>query len=208
MPIFTPEVQGMNRPEEVTQLLVEAGNGSRQAMDQLLPLVYDELHALAGGLMRRERQDHTLQATALVHEAYLKLVDQTRVQWQDRTHFFAVAAQAIRRILVDHARSHRRIKRGGGGVKITLVDELAVVNTPVVDVIALDEALVKLADAHPEEARIVEIRFFAGLTTEETARLLKTTTRTVERKWRFARAWLFQALGTPGPRPPEQGRDV
>lgn len=195
----------MNRPEDVTQLLVDAGEGSREAMDRLLPLVYDELHALAGGLMRHERPNHTLQATALVHEAYLKLVDQTRVQWRNRTHFFAVAAQAIRRILVDHARGHRRAKRGGGDVNVTLQEDMAGAGTPVIDVIALDEALGKLAESHPEEARIVEIRFFAGLTTEEAAGVLNITTRTVERKWRFARAWLFEALGTAHSRPVESG---
>ncbi len=191
----------MDSSEDLTQLLVDAGEGSRDAMDRLLPLVYDELHRLAGGLMRRERPDHTLQATALVHEAYLKLVDQTRVQWRNRTHFFAVAAQAIRRILVDHARTHRRIKRGGGGVKVALDDKVAAFATPVVDVIALDEALTRLAESHPEEARIVEYRFFAGLTTGEAAELLDTTSRTVERRWRFARAWLFQALEA-APSPP------
>lgn len=195
----------MDRKEDLTQLLVDAGQGSREAMDRLLPLVYDELHRLAGGLMRRERPEHTLQATALVHEAYLKLVDQTRVQWRNRTHFFAVAALAIRRILVDHARTHRRQKRGGGGVKVALEDKLAAVGTPVVDIIALDEALARLADYRPEEARIVEYRFFAGLTTTEVAELLGTTTRTVERKWRYARAWLYQALETS--RPAESGDD-
>jgi RNA polymerase sigma factor (TIGR02999 family) len=163
-------------------------------MDQLLPLVYDGLRALAEELMQQERPGHTLQATALVHEAYLKLVDQKRAQWQDRAHFFAVAAQAIRRILVDHARSHDRAKRGGGRVQLTLNEELAATYDEVVDVVALDEALTKLADSHPQHARIVEMRFFAGLTIEETAAVLGMSARTVDRHWRFARAWLYRTL--------------
>jgi RNA polymerase sigma-70 factor (ECF subfamily) len=184
----------MAEPGDVTQLLVAARDGSRRAADQLLPHVYDELRALAERLMREERPDHTLQATALVHEVYVKLVDQSRVQWQDQAHFFAVAAQALRRILVDHARTHDRKKRGAGRASVLLQDELAASYQQQVDIIALDEALAGLAAKHSDHARIVEMRFFAGLTIDEVAAVLGVTTRTVERKWRFARAWLRQAL--------------
>jgi RNA polymerase sigma factor (TIGR02999 family) len=190
----------MGDPGDVTQLLVAARDGDHRAVDRLVPHVYDELRAVAERLMREERLDHTLQATALVHEAYLKLVDQTRVQWQDRAHFFAVAAQALRRILVDHARAHGRVKRGGGQTRVLLRDELLASYQPEVDVVALDEALARLAAKHPDHARIVEMRFFAGLTVDEVAALLEVTPRTVERKWRFARAWLKQALSDAGNR--------
>ena len=184
----------MDESEDLTQLLAAARDGDHRAADRLLPHVYDELKALAGALMREERSEHTLQATALVHEAYLKLVDQTRVQWRDRAHFFAVAAQAMRRVLVDHARTRRRAKRQGKRVKLVLQDELMASYDRQVDLIALDEALGQLASSQPEHARIVEMRFFAGLTVDEVAAVLDVTTRTVERKWRFARAWLRQAL--------------
>ena len=178
-------------------------------MDQLLPLVYDRLRALAQELMQQERPGHTLQATALVHEVYLKLVDQKRAQWQDRAHFFAVAAQAIRRILVDHARGHGRAKRGGGRAKITLNEELAVTYDGVVNVIALDEALAQLAESHPQHARITEMRFFAGLTIEESAAVLGMSTRTVDRHWRYARAWLYRTLSEDDRHmPPESEHDA
>ena len=179
---------------DITQLLIRARGGDRRATDRLLPLVYDRLRALAQELMQQERPGHTLQATALVHEAYLKLVDQQRAQWQDRAHFFAVAAQAIRRILVDHARGHGRAKRGGGRARLTLNEELAATYDEVVDVAALDEALTQLAQSHPQHARITEMRFFAGLTIEESAAVLGMSTRTVNRHWRYARAWLYKAL--------------
>ena len=198
----------MGETEDITKLLVAAREGNRQASDQLLPRVYDELRALAGSLMRQERPDHTLQATALVHEAYLKLVDQTRVQWHDRAHFFAVAAQALRRILVDHARTHDREKRGGGQARVPLQDELVAFYEQQVDLIALDEALVQLAARHPEHARVVEMRFFSGLTVDEIAGVLNVTSRTVANKWRFARAWLQQAIsGEAAPGPPSEGHD-
>ena len=184
----------MPGPTDVTQLLTKASAGDGRAADELLPLVYDELHAVAEGLMRRERPDHTLQPTALVHEAYLKLVDQTRVQWRDQVHFFAVAAQAIRRILVDHARGHERAKRGGGRTKLALSEELLASYAQVVDLIALDEALTQLAASDAQQARIVEMRFFAGLTIGETAAVLGVSTSTVEREWRCARARLYCAL--------------
>lgn len=184
----------MAQSVDVTQLLASASAGDRQALDQLLPLVYDELRALAGGMMLHERPDHTLQPTALVHEAYRKLVDQTRAQWQDRAHFFAVAAQVIRRILVDHARGHDRVKRGGGRSKLALDEGLVAAYENLVDLVALDEALEKLAVSQPQQARIVEMRFFSGLTIDETAAVLRISTATVERDWRYARAWLYRAL--------------
>ena len=179
---------------DITQLLMDARDGDSRAADRLLPLLYDRLRALAQELMQQERLGHTLQATALVHEAYLKLVDQKRAQWQNRAHFFAVAAQGIRRILVDHARGHGRAKRGGARAKLTLNEELAATYDEVVDVVALDEALAQLAESHPQHARITEMRFFAGLTIEEAAAVLGMSTRTVDRQWRYARAWLYKAL--------------
>jgi RNA polymerase sigma factor (TIGR02999 family) len=184
----------VDQTEDVTQLLTDASNGDRRAMDRLWPLVYDELRALAAAMMQAERPDHTLQPTALVHEAYQKLIDQSRVRWQDRAHFFAVAAQAIRRILVDHARAHRRAKRGGQRVKLALDEALAAMYESVVDLIALDEALARLAESHPQQARVVEMRFFAGLTIEETAALQGVSASTIERDWRYARATLYRAL--------------
>ncbi|UCF33008.1 MAG: sigma-70 family RNA polymerase sigma factor [Phycisphaerales bacterium] len=178
----------------MTQLLLQAGEGDQRATDLLLTLVYDELRRLAGGMMRCERPDHTLQGTALVHEAYLKLIDQTRAQWQNRAHFFAVAAQAIRRVLVDHARGHRRHKRGGERAKLVLDEGLAASYQQEIDLIALDEALLKLAERNQQQARIVEMRFFAGLTIEETASVVGVSPSTVEREWRYARAWLHRVL--------------
>jgi len=193
---------------DITQLLIDAREGDSTATNELLPLVYDRLRALAQEMMQQERSDHTLQATALVHEAYLKLVDQKRVQWQDRAHFFAVAAQAIRRILVDHARGHGRAKRGGGRAKLTLNEELAATYEEIIDVVALDDALARLAESHPQHARITEMRFFAGLTIEEAAAVLGTSTRTVDRHWRYARAWLFRALSADDRgSPPEMTHD-
>ena len=159
----------MGESGEVTRLLGEIGRGDKDAMNRLMPLVYDELHRLARAYFRRERGEHTLQPTALVHEAYLRLVDQRRVRWQNRSHFFGVAAQLMRRILVDHARRRRRVKRGGG-VPMVSLDEAAVVSRqPDVDLLALDEALNRLAEIDQRKARIVELRFFGGLEVEETA---------------------------------------
>jgi len=180
-------------PNEVTQLLVDWGKGDQGALDQLIPLVYDELRRLAGRYMRRESQGHTLQTSALVNEAYLRLVDQKNVQWQNRAHFFGVAAQLMRRILVDHARSRSRAKRGGGAQMVSLVEQAAT-SKEVAEVIALDDALKNLAEMDPRKSQIVEMKFFGGLTTEEVAEVLKVTSRTVEREWRKARAWLNRAL--------------
>ena len=180
-------------PREVSRLLVDWGNGDRAALDELMPLVYHELRRLAGRYMRRESQGHTLQTSALVNEAYLRLVDQKSVKWQNRAHFFGVAAQLMRRILVDHARSRLRAKRGGGAQMVSLVESGAT-SEEVADVIALDVALKDLAEMDPRKSQIVEMKFFGGLTTEEMAEVLKVTSRTVEREWRKARAWLNRAL--------------
>ncbi len=179
---------------EVTQLLAAVRVGQREAVDKLLVAVYEELHALAEQSMRDERPDHTLQPTALVHEAYLRLVEQRSVDWQDRAHFFAVAANALRRVLVDHARAHKRQKRGGGKPTIPLSDVTPLVPLPDLDLMALDEALKKLAEDEPREARIVEMRFFAGLTLEEIAVVLGVNEKTVRRHWNYAKAWLYREV--------------
>jgi RNA polymerase sigma factor (TIGR02999 family) len=178
---------------EVSRLLVDWGNGNQAALDELIPLVHDELRRLAGRYMRRENQGHTLQTSALVNEAYMRLVDQKSVHWQNRAHFFGVAAQLMRRILVDHARSRSRAKRGGGAQQVSLVDQAAV-SKEVAEVIALDDALTNLAEMDLRKSQIVEMKFFGGLTTEEVAEVLKVTPRTVEREWRKAKAWLNRAL--------------
>lgn len=178
-------------PHDVTQLLINWSNGNREALDNLLPLVYKELRQLADRYLRRERSDHTLQATALVHEAYLKLIDQRNVRWQNRAHFFGVAAQAMRRILVDHARSHQTAKRGSGGHKVSLDEGIDLSDERATDLIALDDALQQLAEIDPQKSRIVELRFFGGLSIEETAEVLGIGTATVIRQWRMAKAWLY-----------------
>jgi RNA polymerase sigma factor (TIGR02999 family) len=180
-------------PKEVTRLLVDWGNGDQAALDELIPLVYDELRRLAGRYMRRESQGHTLQTSALVNEAYLRLIDQRSVQWQNRAHFFGVAAQLMRRILVDHARSRSRAKRGGRAQMVSLAEQ-AVMSEEVAEVIALNAALNDLEEFDPRKSRIVEMKFFGGLTNEEVAEVLKVTSRTVEREWRKAKAWLNRAI--------------
>jgi RNA polymerase sigma factor (TIGR02999 family) len=179
--------------QEVTQLLAKLSSGDRTALDELLPLVYDELRRLADRYLRRERSDHTLQATALVNEAYLRLVDQN-VPWQNRAHFFGVAAEMMRRILVDHARSHQAQKRGSGGVKLSLDEAINMSDERAADLISLDEALNALAQFDPQKSRIVELRFFAGLSIEETAKVLGIGTATVIRQWRMAKAWLYHEV--------------
>ena len=183
-------------PDDVTQLLESWSSGDRQALEKLLPLVYDELHRLAQRYLRRERPDHTLQSTALVHEAYLKMVDQKNVRWQNRAHFFGVAAQSIRHILVDHARSHRAAKRGAGAAKLSLDEAIGVPETHEVDLLALDQALEGLAALDPQQGRIVELRFFGGLSIEETAEVLHISPATVKRDWVMAKAWLYQNLAS------------
>ena len=180
-------------PKDVTRLLVDWGNGDQAALDELIPLVYDELRRMAGRYMRRESKGHTLQTSALVNEAYLRLVDQKSVQWQNRAHFFGVAAHLMRRILVDHARSRSRAKRGGGAQMVSLAGQAAI-SKEVTEVIALDEALKNLAEMDPRKSQIVEMKFFGGLTTEEVSEVLKVTSRTVEREWRKAKAWLNRAI--------------
>jgi len=178
---------------DVTRLLVDWGNGSQEALDDLLPLVYEELHRLAGRYMRREGHDHTLQTSALINEAYLRLVDQKSIRWQNRAHFFGVAARLMRQILVDHARSRSRAKRGGGVRMVSLAGQ-SVIEKEIEELIALDNALKDLAEMDPRKSQIVEMKFFGGLTTEEVAAVLKVTTRTVEREWRKAKAWLNRAI--------------
>jgi RNA polymerase sigma factor (TIGR02999 family) len=180
-------------PKEVTQLLIEWSKGDQAALEQLIPLVYDELHRLARSYMRRERPGHTLQTSALMHEAYLRLVDQRHVQWQNRAHFFGVAAQLMRRILVDHARSRSRAKRGGKAQIVSLA-EPSMISAELSEVIAVDQALNGLAELDARKSRIVEMKFFGGLTNEEIAEVLSVTTRTVEREWRKAKAWLYRAI--------------
>ena len=179
--------------KDITGLLVDWGNGDQAALDELIPLVYDELRRLAARYMRRESQGHTLQTSALINEAYLRLVDQKKVQLQNRAQFFGFAAQLMRRILVDHARSRSRIKRGGGVQMVSLAEQ-AVISNDVAEVIALDDALKNLAEMDPRKAQIVEMKFFGGLTNEEVAEVLKVTSRTVEREWRKAKAWLHRAI--------------
>jgi len=180
-----------------TEALVAHSNGDPKAAEELLPLVYDRLRSLAARYMRSERRDHTLQPTALVHEAYLRLVDRTRVDWQGKTHFYAVAATQMRRVLAEHARARRAGKRGGGARKVTLEDLVGITAGGLVDVLALDEALEKLAQASPRQGRVVELRFLAGLSIEETAHVLDVSVGTVKGDWRVARAWLARELSMP-----------
>lgn len=187
-------------PEEVSQLLKEWSNGDQAALDRVVPIVYQELRRLAHHYMRRERPGHTLQTTALVNEAYMRLADYKKMRWQSRAHFFAVAAQVMRRILVEQARSKNFAKRGGGAEKISL-DETAVVSAGrSAEVIAVDDALTELESWDPRKARIVELRFFGGLSIEETAEVMKISPTTVQREWRSAKAWLYKAISEGGQR--------
>jgi RNA polymerase sigma factor (TIGR02999 family) len=181
-------------PGAVTQWLLDWGRHDKAGLDQMLPVVYEELHRLAVQYLGREGTGHTLQPTALVNEAFLKLVDQRAVKWQNRAHFFGIAAQAMRRILVDHARAHAAGKRGGGERRVSLDDAPAVTGTVDIDVLALDEALTRLAAIDPQQSRVVELRFFGGLTMEETAEVMQISPATVGREWRMAKAWLFAEL--------------
>jgi RNA polymerase sigma factor (TIGR02999 family) len=181
-------------PNEISQLLLHWSNGDKSAREKLLPLVYDELRRLARNYLRRERPNHTLQPTALVHEAYLQLIDQQHVSWQSRAQFFGLAATLMRNILVDHARRHNAAKRGGGALALSLSEADRFANAPDVEMIALDDALQSLAGNAPQPARIVELRYFGGLTIAETAEVLGISHATVERDWAFARAWLKKEL--------------
>lgn len=181
-------------PQDVTALLVRWRSGDRDALDALTPLVYDELRRLAKSYLRRERPDHTLDGTALVHEAYMRLVDQRSVEWRNRNHFFALAAELIRRILVDHARARIAAKRGGANVKLSLDEALAPADEKDLNILALDDALVALAKADPQQSRIVELRYFAGLTIEETADVMEISPATVKRDWTTAKAFLKREM--------------
>ena len=181
--------------QEVTQLLGDWSGGDEEALAKLLPLVQPELHRLAHHYMSRERAGHTLQTTAILNEAYLRLVDNySKPTWQNRTHFVAAAAQLMRRIMVDHARERRSLKRGGGAVKVTLDEAAFVSESRSEELLALDEALERLAVQDTRKSQIVELRYFGGLTVEETAGFLKLSQRTVEREWTMAKAWLYRAL--------------
>ncbi len=182
------------RENRITLLLGKLTEGNRGIVDALLPLVYDELRKLAQWQLRGERPDHTLSATALVHEAYLKLVDQDQVTWQNRAHFFAIAAQAMRRILINYAQSRMAQKRGGGEPVVTFNEELMQAEAKAEDLLALDEALNKLESLSPRQSQIVEYRFFGGLNHQEIAEVLKMSEPTVRREWRLARAWLSREL--------------
>lgn len=179
---------------EVTDLLRAWGQGDEQALGRLTPLVYHELHRIAARYMARERRDHTLQATALVNEAYLRLVDAKGVSWHDRAHFLAIAARTMRRILVDSARARRYQKRGGGAKPLSLEESLVVDCRPDADLVALDDALNTLAAMDPRRSRVVELRFFGGLTVEETSEVLSVSPETVMHDWKLAKAWLFREL--------------
>lgn len=180
--------------EQVTQVLLDWSQGECGALERLMPLIYDELRQIARGYLRRERADHTLQATGLVHEAYLRLVDQTTASWQNRAQFFGVAARVMRRVLVDHARRHRAGKRGGTWEKVEFDEALAADLPYSLDLVALDDALQHLAQVDPRQSQIVELRFFGGLTTEEAAEVLDVSPRTIKREWRRAKAWLYREI--------------
>jgi RNA polymerase sigma factor (TIGR02999 family) len=187
--------QSALKASKITQMLREWSDGNQEALDNLLPLVYDELHRQAARYLRKERPGHTLQTTALIHEAYLKLIDRRDVNWESRTHFFAVAAQAMRRILVDYAKAKHREKRGGDNIKLSLEEAMLVAaKEKGVDLIALDEALNKLNLLDEQQARVVELRYFSGLSLEETAEALRVSRATVARDWEAARAWLHREL--------------
>jgi RNA polymerase sigma-70 factor, ECF subfamily len=179
---------------EVTQLLQGLRAGDREAEGKLLDVVYGELHRIAARHMRHERIDHTLQSTALIHEAYVHLIDQPGKDWQNRAHFYGVAAQVMRRILVDHARTHRSAKRGGGQHKVSLDEALPLATEQCGDLLALDEALSRLGQFDPRQSRIVELRYFGGLSEAEIAQALGVSSRTVKRDWRVAKAWLYGEL--------------
>jgi RNA polymerase sigma factor (TIGR02999 family) len=178
-------------PSEVTRLLKAWGSGNTEALDQLIPIVYDELRAVAARYLKRERLDHTLQPTALVNEAYLRLIDQKQVEWQNRAHFVGLAAQMMRRILVDHAKSHHRAKRGGSARKVSLEEAMAISDERADDLVEIDEALTALAAFDERKSRVVELRFFGGMSVEETAEVLKISEVTVARDWKLAKAWLY-----------------
>lgn len=182
------------RKSDTTRILRELSGGKHEALNELIPIVYSELRRLARYYLRNERPDHTLQPTALAHEAFLRLIDQANVQWQDRAHFMGISAHLMREILINHAIAHKRLKRGGGQYKVS-IDEAAVwLNQPEVDLIVLNDALNELAAIDSRQSQIVELRFFGGLSVEETAETLKLSTATVKREWRLAKAWLHSRI--------------
>ncbi len=181
-------------PSDVTRLLKDWSGGDSTALDRLMPIVYQELRAVAARYLRRERRDHTLQPTALVNEAYLRLIDQKQVAWQNRAHFVGVAAQMMRRILVDHAKSHNRVKRGGGALRIPLDEAAMISDERATDLVELDEALTALAAFDERKSRVVEMKYFGGLSVEETAEVLKVSVITVARDWKLAKAWLYTTI--------------
>jgi len=182
------------KSQNITELLVGYGRGDKEALDQLMPLVYEELRRQAARYLRREQAGHTLQTTALIHEAYVRLVDQRNVQWQNRAHFFGIAGQMMRRILVDHARAKKRVKRGGSDLRVSLGEATVAVQDQGLDIVALDEALERLAQLDEQQSRVVELRFFSGLTVEETAAVMGISKATVKRDWSMAKAWLHREL--------------
>ena len=181
---------------DVTRLLDKVAAGEQDALRELIPLVYSELRRLAAAYLRREREGHTLQPTALVHEAYLRLVDQEQARWQNRGHFFGVAAQLMRHILVDYGRAHHAVKRGGAVAAVPLDDAIAAAVAPLDDVVAIDAALTRLTALDPRQARIVELRVFGGLTIDETAAAMNISPTLVKREWKIAKAWLHRELST------------
>jgi RNA polymerase sigma factor (TIGR02999 family) len=186
-------------PSQVTDLLTRWRGGDRQALDSLMPLVYEELRVLARHYLRGERPDHTLQSTALVHEAFVRLVGQDPPDWKSRAHFFGVAARLMRQILVDHARNHKAAKRGGNSLTITISEELVGGKSEDIDLLALDAALNSLAEVNPQQGRIVELRYFSGLTIEDTSEVLGVSPATVKRSWTVARAWLYREMNRSAP---------
>jgi RNA polymerase sigma-70 factor (ECF subfamily) len=178
----------------VTDLLIEWQQGDRDALDRLTPLVYDELRRIARAYMRRERQGHTLETTALVNEAYLRLIDQQKIEWQNRAHFFAVMAQVMRHILIDYARRRQYLKHGGHTRRVSLEEAAAMTDVRATELLALNEALDELARLDPRKSRVVELRYFGGLSLEETAEVLDISLMTVRRDWRAAKAWLYKAV--------------
>jgi RNA polymerase sigma factor (TIGR02999 family) len=186
----------MSEPPTITALLIEWSDGDPKALDELTPLVYEELRRMARTYLRAERPDHTLQPTALVHEAYLRLIDQHSVTWQNRAHFFGIASQMMRRILVNHAIARARAKRGGKMQKLSLDQALNVTDQPEVVLLALDEALKKLEVLDPQQSRVVELRYFGGLSIEETAAVLNSSPATIKREWATARLWLRREIAS------------
>jgi len=184
----------MSSPSDITALLVDWSKGDKAALDKLFPLVERELHRLAHSYMRKESSDHTLQTTALVNEAYLRLVDQRNTRWQNRAHFFGIAAQIMRRILMNYARDRQRMKRGGGAIQVSLSETDVVSVTKVSELLALDEALERLAAIDERKAKVVEFRYFGGLSVEETAEVLDVSSITVTRDWNMAKAWLAREI--------------